>query len=602
MTPKEIAQALARDAEGVVRCLLPNGHRESQEWRCGSIQGEDGKSLGIHLDGNKAGLWADFATGDKGDLLDLWAAAKNISMSEAIKQVKDYLGIQDRTFPKKAMRDYKPPMVPKCKIPEPLSPVFRYLTEERKLSPETIASYKVAECGEEIIFPFMRDGKPVMVKKLKLKRGPDGKKDIKPTSADQEPILFGWQAIPDNARHVVITEGEIDAMTWWQYGIPALSVPFGGGGGDKQRWIESEFHHLERFDEIFLSMDMDKAGKEAAEEIARRFGRHRCRIVELPYKDANACLMRGTLTADDMGECLAAARTMDPSELKAAASFQEDVIREFFPPPGTPTGFFTPWRKVGSKLMFRPGEVTILAGVNGHGKSEGAGHITLSALQQGEKACIASLEFKPARWLYRLTRQAAGVREPTIPYIKAINSWFRDRLWVFDVVGTAKAGKIIETFIYAKQRYGVNLFVIDNLSKLDVGLDDYNAQREFIDRLTDFAKEYDTHIILVAHMRKGQDDSRPTGKFDVKGSGAITDLADTVLVWWRNRPKEESLRKGKSDEELLDKPDAVIRTEKQRNGEDEPTIALWFCPGSHQFLERRGDKAVQYVKFEGEQQ
>jgi twinkle protein len=201
-----------------------------------------------------------------------------------------------------------------------------------------------------------------------------------------------------------------------------------------------------------------------------------------------------------------------------------------------------------------------------------------------------------------LTRQAAGVREPTIPYIKAINSWFRDRLWVFDVVGTAKAGKIIETFIYAKQRYGVNLFVIDNLSKLDVGLDDYNAQREFIDRLTDFAKEYDTHIILVAHMRKGQDDSRPTGKFDVKGSGAITDLADTVLVWWRNRPKEESLRKGKSDEELLDKPDAVIRTEKQRNGEDEPTIALWFCPGSHQFLERRGDKAVQYVKFEGEQQ
>jgi twinkle protein len=69
----ELAALLARDAEGVARMLLPNGKREGHEWRAGSTDGEAGKSLGVHLTGAKAGVWCDFATGENGDLLDLWA-------------------------------------------------------------------------------------------------------------------------------------------------------------------------------------------------------------------------------------------------------------------------------------------------------------------------------------------------------------------------------------------------------------------------------------------------------------------------------------------------------------------------------------------------
>jgi twinkle protein len=83
---------------------------------------------------------------------------------------------------------------------------------------------------------------------------------------------------------VVITEGEIDALSWAAYGRAAMSVPYGGGKGGKQRWIESEFDRLERFERIFISTDMDKAGQEAAEEIASRLGRHRCYRVQLPLK------------------------------------------------------------------------------------------------------------------------------------------------------------------------------------------------------------------------------------------------------------------------------------------------------------------------------
>jgi len=50
-------------------------------------------------------------------------------------------------------------------------------------------------------------------------------------------------------------------MTLYQYGFPALSVPFGGGTGNKHRWLEYEFDRLAVFDEIYLCFDQDKEGQ-----------------------------------------------------------------------------------------------------------------------------------------------------------------------------------------------------------------------------------------------------------------------------------------------------------------------------------------------------
>jgi twinkle protein len=598
MTPKELSQRLAENAESVCRHLYSAGKKQGQEWRVGSLDGEAGQSLGIHLTGNKAGVWSDFATGESGDLLGLWQKARGLSLSEALKEAKSFLGIYDPSFYGTTKKTYKKPVKPKCRTPKEGNPVYEYLTEKRKLTPKTIKAYQIGDGGDAIIFPSMRDDVPVMIKRLLLKRK-DGKKDIRPTSKDQEPSLFGWQAIPDDARAVTITEGEIDAMSAYQFGFPALSVPFGGGKGAKHNWIETEYDNLERFDTIYLCFDMDKEGRDAVHEVSERLGNHRCKVVTLPAKDMNVCLQDG-YDVSDIERCYKDAKTLDPSELKPATHFNEDVIKEFYPPEDWREGFSTPWQKVSEKLIFRPAEVSVISGVNGHGKSEGVGHLTLEAISQGEKACIASLEFNPRKWLYRITRQASGVDLASIPYIKEIQKWFADKLWVFDVVGTAKSNRIINVFIYARRRYGITLFIIDNLSKLDIGLDNYDAQRDFVDRLTDFAKEHESHVILVAHNRKGADDSKIGGKMDIKGTGAIGDLADTLLIWWRNRPKEEKIRQAGEtlSQNILDQPDAYVRCEKQRNGDDEPLIALWFDRESHQFLESGNDRPKQYVEFE----
>ena len=119
--------------------------------------------------------------------------------------------------------------------------MLEYLTGARKLSLESIGAYRVGEDGRTIILPsLLPDGEVAFIKYLSVDRAPNDKKHVR-VEPDCEPVLFGWQAIDPEAREGTITEGEIDAMSAFDYGRPALSVPFGGGKGDKQRWIESEF-------------------------------------------------------------------------------------------------------------------------------------------------------------------------------------------------------------------------------------------------------------------------------------------------------------------------------------------------------------------------
>ena len=95
MKAADIARELAAGIDALVTDLLPNGHREGHEWRCGSIAGEPGSSLAVHLKGNKAGVWADFAGGIGGDALDLAAAVLGKPVVEAMDWSRRWLGIDE---------------------------------------------------------------------------------------------------------------------------------------------------------------------------------------------------------------------------------------------------------------------------------------------------------------------------------------------------------------------------------------------------------------------------------------------------------------------------------------------------------------------------
>lgn len=608
---KQISELLAKLVTDVSKELLPNGKRQGNEWCAGSTNGEAGNSLKICLSGNKAGVWSDFATSQSGDLLDLWSATKGISLYQALNEAKIYLGIDKPRFESLPKKRFQKPKDHDLQPVKNGSPAFEYLTKERKLSPETLSAFQVGEKNNEIAFSYYRDDELLLVKYLGLNRiftpgHPDGKKMIR-SEPGCEPCLFGWDTIPKNSRRIVITEGEIDAMTLYQYGIPALSVPFGAGSGQKQAWIEHEYDRLAVYDEVYLCFDPDAAGDAAVAEIIERLGRHRCRVIKLPFKDPNECLQH-EISKDEINRCINSALTLDPQELKNARDYEAEVIEEFYPNPLTPQGYNPPWQYTKGKILFRPSELSIWCGINGHGKSQVLGQAMLSCMQQGARVCIASLEIKPKKLLARLTRQAAGLDQPTEQYIKAIQAWYSDKLWIFDLVGTAKVDRLLEVFLYAKQRYGVDVFVIDSFMKCGIDEEDFKAQKIFVDKLCDFKNEYNCHIHIIAHPRKPSDEGQAPSKLDVKGTGAITDLADNCFSIWRNKAKEELLqiqinggRLNSDQERKLEQSDAIWRCDKQRNGEWEGKTALWFDKKSFQFLGNPRQRPAPYVEFSNNQ-
>lgn len=67
----DLSDRLARDAEAVCRHYLSAGRRYGNYWIVGDTDNNKGRSLYVHLTGVRAGRWADAATGQYGDLLDL---------------------------------------------------------------------------------------------------------------------------------------------------------------------------------------------------------------------------------------------------------------------------------------------------------------------------------------------------------------------------------------------------------------------------------------------------------------------------------------------------------------------------------------------------
>ncbi len=575
----EISSRLAENAESVADELLPNGKRHGSLLRAGDTSGSVGESLALNLTGPKKGRWNDYATGEHGDLLDLWAATRGLSIADAIDDAAKWLGID--TTP---ARPEKPYSRPEVKL-GPLSQLhLTWLQSVRWLDPQVVTRFKLRSDGDWLAFPFADpDGKLVAVKY----RTTDKQMRSAPGC---RPGLFGWQALDPKVRSVAITEGELDAIALTQYGIPALSVP---NGANSHQWVEHEYDHLARFDTIYLALDTDDAGQKATAELVERLGRDRCRVVSLPEKDANDCLIKG-VTEERIKACFAESRSIDPPELRRPLDYLSKIEDLLYGEKLSEMGFEPPFPSLNNTLRFRPDELIIVAGANATGKSQFCGHLMLEAIRAGFDVCIASMEFRPERYLARMIRQATGIADATKEYMQHAMRWMHDGMWVFDLTGTAKADRMLDVFRYARRRYGIKVFLIDNLAKCGFAEDDYNGQKNFIDRLTDFAKDTQSIVFLVHHMRKGG-----TDKDGVKGTGAITDMADTVLTVWRNREKETELRVAEKenrqpDEKIASQPDGSIRCEKQRNGEDEPNQYIWFHRPSFQFLSGPKAKPFRY--------
>lgn len=561
LTASDLSARLAGRVEELAPMLLPGGKRHGNEWLCGDLSGGPGESLKLTMTGPHAGQWRDWATDDHGDLMDLWRVSRAISAGDAIKGIRTFLGVPE---PLRAQerRVYAPAPEIRSESPAPNGRAFIFLTQTRKLKPATLDALKIEIDSERkaIVFPCYSPGGAIVNRSYRTL----GEKKKVWQDKDCAPSLFGWQAITEDsyrAKTILLCEGQIDAATWHQWGIPALSVPNGTGA----TWIEYEWENLEAFDTIRLAFDQDEAGQKITETAINRLGKHRCLVVALPKKDANECLISG-FTADDARDWVESAKTPRIKRLVSTADMEARLVEDIRPKPEPFTiPFFKYHWKTEDGFWFRPGEVTIWGGYSHAGKSTMINFMVAQLLGARIPVFIGSFEIRVETQLRKLLSvffgKSALQEMPAREFTRNVG----ESIVFADVVGSIAQDDLLEMMLFSHRRYGTTHFVIDSLMRVQGLEEDWPAQGEFCNRLQDFAKDTGAHVHLVAHLGKPAQGGERPSMYAIKGSSLMVNNADNILLVLRNPEKEKKRKAGKlTSEEERSMHDTEVIVEKQR--------------------------------------
>lgn len=237
----EVYHALTRQLEGVLGYLYPQGFADpkARKFYIGSVEGEAGESLSVELQGEKAGLWHDFATGEGGDIFDLWKAARGLSsFRETLKDAGEYSGATANT----------PRRTPKRKSPKggeawgAPTCVYRYTDPQGKLIAE-IERYDWEKDGEA-----KKTFRPWDVARRKY------------THPETRP-LYNLPNI-SSAPEIIITEGEKAADALIAQNIDATTAM----GGSNAPLEKTDWTPL-RGRKVVIWPDNDEAGKAYAERL-----------------------------------------------------------------------------------------------------------------------------------------------------------------------------------------------------------------------------------------------------------------------------------------------------------------------------------------------
>lgn len=253
--------------------------------------------------------------------------------------------------------------------------------------------------------------------------------------------------------------------------------------------------------------------------------------------------------------------------------------------------------KLGRELEFRPGEVTVWAGYNGSRKSTVTGQVILDLCSQGERCLVMSFEMLPARTLQRMACQAWADGTPSKRQRDAFLRWSDERLWVFNHFGNFEPRHCLAVLRYfAKELRGTHV-IVDSIMKVCVSEESFDEQKNFVGDVIRVAQETGMHIHLIGHCRKpnGGTEDKPPSKYDIRGSSAVSDQVDNVVLVWSNKAKKAALQHNAKDEKVLEQPDVVLVVDKQRNAPFEGPLKFWLHEPSFRISDDRMSPVEPYA-------
>jgi len=422
---------------------------------------------------------------------------------------------------------------------------------KRALSAETCRRFGYGTAtydGETVeVAPYHRNGR-VVAQKLR-----DKSKNFRLLGETRDLPFFGQHLWPTNGKRVIVTEGELDAMSVYEvdvkskYGAwPVVSVPNGAAGAAKT--FKNELEWLCGFEKVIICFDQDGPGIKAANECAAILPPGKAHIAALPRKDASDCLVEGL--ANELTRALWNAQAWRPDGiLDANEAFSEIVNRQ-----DVAALISYPFAQLNDMTQgVRAKELVTVCGGSGIGKSEFVRHIAARGLLSGIKVGYLALEESVPRTALGLLgiiaeqplHQAANpFEDPSL--LSVWETIFKDTFYCYKHFGSTDATNLLARIRYMAVGLGCRIVILDHISIVVSGIADGDERRiidNLVTNLRTLIEETGVAVIALSHLKRATDgdfheEGAKTSLGQLRGSGSIGQLSDIVIGLERNQQAE----------------------------------------------------------------
>jgi twinkle protein len=420
---------------------------------------------------------------------------------------------------------------------------------------EIVANNQITVERGALAFPYIYEGEVVMVKY----RAPNKKFW---TTKNPKKVFYNAHKITKDTDMVAICEGEIDCLALQSVGVSSVSVPNGAPAVNATSFsdLDESFRNSgEAFDgisKIILATDSDAPGRKLEEELARRFGKERCWRVVWPdgCKDANAVLMEHG--EDMLIECIDNAQPYPVDGIYNVMGFRDKLMNLY--EHGLPTSYSTGSFALDHYYTVMPGELTVVTGIPGHGKSSFVEWLMINLIKEQKfRFGLFTPEHEPVEsHIARLAElidgrpfskdQPAHLRMSQDGIDKAVDLLEEHCHYVIPDALNRKVDDILGLAKVLVAREGIKGLIVDpwnEISMEEMGTSETHFIREALGKFRRFARSHQVAIWIVAHPAKQYKD-KSTGEYkapnlyDISGSSRWRDMCDNGICIFRKAENE----------------------------------------------------------------
>lgn len=327
-------------------------------------------------------------------------------------------------------------------------------------------------------------------------------KDFKFLGDTKKAGLYGRHLWRDAGRRVIITEGELDAMSVSQvleHRWQVVSLPNGSSGARKS--LAEALDWLNQFEQVVLCFDMDEPGRKAVADCATLFPPGKLYVVSLPLKDANAMLVEKR--TEELVKALWDAKAYRPDGLVRVSDVKEKALTA----PTADMAWCLPTLN-DATYGRRFGEAVALGAGTGIGKTTLITQQIADDINEGHKVAIFAFEQDPAETVKRVAGQMFG-RIFHVPgefkqaeLERAIDELDRrDALHLYDHFGACEWGVVKERIRYLRHAHDVRIFYLDHLTALAAAEEDERkALEKIMAEVGSLVKELGIWLLFVSHL------------------------------------------------------------------------------------------------------